>query len=293
MNTIQKIAQMLSGSPVFSRAERLWQKNYDDYWLRLSKLDKLYLGIYIILRDYSKGTFPPTFSDQAQAYEAEANFFFSLPGVNPTEALESDMRKPFWLGNERYIAYFLELCEALKQCGIKPPQTIVELGAGSGWMSEFLALMKFKAIATTIGDSSVEQIQKRSQSLERKGIKNTLKGLQAPMEAIDSVLGKQGDLPVNVVFVFEALHHAYDWQKTFEASYNCLKPGGWLLICREPNLLHTFVSYRLALLSNTHEIGMSRSAMLKALRSVGFRKQVILKNKVHFFFRPHWIAAQK
>ena len=289
----QWLSKKISQSFLYSRAAKLWELNQKDYWLHLSKLEKIYVGSYIILRDYSEGNFPPTFSDQALAYASEENFFFSLSGVDPTEALESDLRKPFWLGNERYITHFLEFCDALKACGIQPSQTILELGAGSGWMSEFLAMMKFKAIATTIGQSSVDQIQTRAKSLDINGFSNELKGFQAAMESIDVALQKEGESLVDVVFVFEALHHAYDWEKTFAAVYRSLKPGGWFIICREPNLSHTFVSYRLAKLSNTHEIGMSRRAMLKALKKIGFQNHKILKNYLHFWVRPHWIAAQK
>lgn len=293
MNSLQYLSGALSRSPLYKKAEQLRQANEENYWLPLNRVEKLYLGSHMILQDYAEGNFPPTFEDQSLAYEAEQNFFFALPGVDAEAALESDLRKPFWLGNERYLKYFLELCDALRVCGIKPPQTILELGAGSGWMSEFLALMRFRAIATTIGESSVEQIGRRSKSLEAKGFSNSLIGFQAAMESIDDTLKQKGESPVDAVFVFEALHHAYDWQKTFDAVYNSLKPGGWFVICREPNLLHTFVSYRAAKLSNTHEIGMSRTAMLKVLREVGFQRQIVLKNRLHFWVKPHWIAAQK
>ena len=293
MGFFKYCAGVISKSPFYRKANDLWQANQKDYWLPLSKLEKVYVGSYIILRDYAEGYFPPTFTDQALAYEAEEQFFFALPGVDPAEALESDLRKPFWLGNERYLNYFLELCEALKSCGIAPPQTILELGAGSGWMSEFLAAMKFKVIATTIGPSSVEQIHKRAESLEVKGFPDSLSGFQSAMESIDMTLQQKGEPQVDVIFVFEALHHAYDWRKTFSAVYNSLKPGGWFLICREPNLLHTYISYRVAKLSNTHEIGMGRAEMLKTLSDVGFKENIVLKNHLHYFLRPHWIAAQK
>ncbi|NEZ66551.1 class I SAM-dependent methyltransferase [Leptolyngbyaceae cyanobacterium CCMR0082] len=293
MSFLQYLSEVFAKSPFYAKAERLWQENQENYWLPLSKLEKVYLGSYIILKDYAKGDFPPTFADQALAYEAEESFFFSLPGVNPKQALESDMRKPFWFQNERYIRYFLELSYSLKVCNIKPPQTILELGAGSGWMSEFLASMGFKAIATTIGQSSVDQIQQRIKSLQAKGLGNNLKGFRSPMESIDISLQREGDPLVDAIFVFEALHHAYDWRKTFSAVYNSLKSGGWFLICREPNVLHTFISYRVARLSNTHEIGMSRAEILGTLRDLGFQKQIVLKNHVHFLIKPHWIAAQK
>ena len=293
MNIYREIAQFLSQSAIFKQAKNLWEQNQKNYWLRLSKLQKLYLGTYIILRDYAQDSFPPSFTDQALAYEAESNFFSALPGVDKQIALDTEIHKPFWFGNERYLEYFIEICKFFKTLGIAPPQTIVELGAGSGWMSEFLALMKFQAIATTIGATSIDQNYQRIKSVECKNSGLSFKVFKSPMESIDICLSEQGELPVDVIFVFEALHHAYDWRTTFKAVYNSLKPGGWFLICREPNLLHTFVSYRLALLSNTHEIGMSRSEMLKSLTDIGFTKSIILKNYFHFFIRPHWIASQK
>jgi SAM-dependent methyltransferase len=48
------------------------------------------------------------------------------------------------------------------------------------------------------------------------------------------------------VFVFEALHHAFDWRQAIQASFHCLKEGGWLVLANEPNLLHTYISYRVA-----------------------------------------------
>ncbi len=39
-----------------------------------------------------------------------------------------------------------------------------------------------------------------------------------------------------VVYVFEALHHAFDWRQAIQSSFECLRPGGWLLICQEPAL---------------------------------------------------------
>ncbi len=121
-------------------------------------MGKIYLGIYLILKDYGEGLFSPQFEDQQAAYEGKINYFNSLPGINPSVALEIDIRKPFWFGNYTYIKYFLHLCKILEKCEIHPPQKILELGAGSGWMSEFLAVMKFNAIATTISHNLMNLI---------------------------------------------------------------------------------------------------------------------------------------
>ena len=70
-------------------------------------------------------------------------------------------------------------------------------------------------------------------------------------------------------------------------------PGGWLLLCDEPNWLHTFVSYRVAKLSNTHEIGFTRRQLTGQLRQTGFQEVVIARNRFGFLVKPHWLAAQK
>ena len=180
MKFLQQTAQQLSNYPVFNRARTLWEENQKNYWLPLNKLEKLYLGVYIILQDYSQGLFPPTFEDQQAAYEGEINFFYSLPGINPSVALETDMRKPFWFRGYKYINYFLKLCKTFEKCGISPPQKVLELGAGSGWMSEFLSVMKFQVVATTISQSSIEQIERRISSLEQKGFPVTLQCYENP-----------------------------------------------------------------------------------------------------------------
>jgi hypothetical protein len=54
----------------------------------------------------------------------------------------------------------------------------------------------------------------------------------------------------------------------------------------------SLLSYRAAHLSNTHEIGMSRTKMREHLREVGFTNALVLRNRLHGFYRPHWLAAR-
>ena len=295
MNILQKISQKISNCPFFTKAKKLWEDNQNNFFLPLNKFQKLYVGIYVILKDYSEGIFPPTFEDQQLAYDNEMNYFYNLPGIKPSLILDSEIRKPFWFSNEKYIKYFVKISEIMNKCGIKPPQKIIELGAGSGWMCEFFSAMKFQAIATTIAPDNIKQINKRIASLKEKDIDVTLQVFQTPMETIDEFFKENNPqiLPVDAVFVFEALHHAYDWEKSIESAFKSLKSGGWLLICNEPNLLHTFISYRVAKLSNTHEIGLSRSSLIKKMKEIGFQKIVTYSNKIDFMVKTHWIVAQK
>lgn len=160
-----------------------------------------------------------------------------------------------------------------------------------GWMTEFLALMGFNIIGTSISPHEIENANKRIKSIAEKQIKVCLEFIATPMESIAEATESRGLF--DTVFVFEALHHAYDWRKAITDSYSCLKPGGWLIICNEPNLIHTYVSYRVAKLSNTHEIGFKRTELISHLKKTNFTQIKILKNKIDYFIAPHWIAAQK
>ena len=79
----QKIAQYLSDSSLLKTGKELWTKNERDYFLAMSKWEKLAAGMLIILSDYAVGEFPPRFEDQAKAYAAEKGYLFNLPGLRP------------------------------------------------------------------------------------------------------------------------------------------------------------------------------------------------------------------
>lgn len=293
MRLCRTTATKLAALTCFNSSRELWEKNKDFWNLPLSKKQKLKIGSYIILRDFGEGLFPPTFDDQQKAYNAEINYRFNLPGTSPATASTADLRKPFWDGPamRRYMANFMDLTCALERCHVHPPQRLLELGCGVGWMAEFLALMGFSVLGTSISPHDIMDAEKRLESLRLKGLSVDLKFRKTPME---SVAEATRDLePFDATFVFEALHHAFDWSKAIDSAFECLKPGGWLLICNEPNWIHTFSSYRVARLSNTHEVGFLRRDLMDHLKQKGFKDVSILKNSLHFRVRPHWIAAKK
>src|SRR5213078_1622874 len=123
-------------------------------------------------------------------------------------------------------------------------------------MAEFLAISGYSVVGTSIGPNEIKIAEKRAAGFRIKELPDTLSFKVSPMECGSAALDGQTDF--DVVLVFEALHHAFDWRPAIKASHDCLKQGGWLVLANEPNLLHTFISYRAARLSNTHEIGMSR-----------------------------------
>jgi cyclopropane fatty-acyl-phospholipid synthase-like methyltransferase len=143
----------------------------------------------------------------------------------------------------------------------------------------------------SISPSDIADARKRIKSIRAKGLQRSLRFEISTMETVAETVGPQNYY--DSVFVFEALHHAFDWRETVRSSFACLKPKGWLLLCNEPNVLHTFVSYRVARLANTHEIGFKKRELVAELRKVGFKTIISAGAKLHCRVRPHWLFAQK
>ena len=247
----------------------------------------------MILRDFGNGLFPPTFTDQQMAYSAEIDYHLSLPGMVADNVSDAGLRKLFrdgYLGR-KYLSDFIKLTLALEHCGVQPPQRLLELGCGSGWMAEFLGLMKYSVLGTFIAPHDIGSAQQRIDSIKAKRVEVDIAFRVTPMETVAESTSDLGLF--DAAFVFEALHHAFDWRKSVDSTFACLKLGGWFLICNEPNWLHTFISYRVARLSNTHEIGFVRKEIIAQLKRSGFRNIDILEKSPRLGYKPHWIAAQK
>jgi SAM-dependent methyltransferase len=293
VNVTRSIARTLAHGPLLSKGKRLFEQNSKDWNCLSSKSDKLQAGLYLILEDYSKGLFPPKFEDQAKAYAAEINYRNHIPGQTVETVNRGELRKPFWFGRpaEKYFNSFIRLTKLLAQINVHPPARLLELGCGTGWMAEFLAIMDFDVTGTSISPTDIKDARARLDGVVAKGMNVKLRFEVAPMEAVDEMVGPRNYY--DAVFVYEALHHAFDWRQAIQSSFECLRPGGWLLICREPNVLHTFISYRVAKLSNSHEIGFQRGALTGHLRKVGFSTVKYLSTPFHFWVKNHWIIAQK
>ena len=293
VNLSRTLAGKLANSFLLHRGKSLFERNSRDWNAVSSPSGKLLAGLYLILNDYSLGLFPPKFEDQARAYAAEVNYRANIPGLSHETIHAGELQKPFWFGRpvEKYFSSFIQLVNLLEETGVRPPASLLEIGCGTGWMAEFLAIAGFDVIGTSIAPTDIEDARLRINSIAARGITAKLRFEIAPMESVDTAVGPRNHY--DAVFVYEALHHAFDWRQAIDASFRCLRPGGWLLICKEPNYLHTFVSYRVAKLSKTHEIGFSRGALTSQLAKSGFTKIQYRGATFHFWIKDHWIIAQK
>jgi 2-polyprenyl-3-methyl-5-hydroxy-6-metoxy-1,4-benzoquinol methylase len=289
----RRVAGWLADSPIAAPGRRLMESNLRDYHLRLSKWGKLAAGSWLILRDYADGRFPPTFEDQQKAYQGEIDYFASIPGSARERMIADHVVKPFWDAHwfGKYAADLSRLLRMFEQLGVPADARLLELGCGCGWMAEFLAIKGYDVTGTTIAPDDVGIGTKRVAALVARGLPERLRFRVAPMESVDESVRDVG--PFDVVFVFEALHHAFDWRRSIHAAARALKPGGWLVLANEPNLIHTFVSYRVGRLTNTHEIGMSGPQLRAEMTAAGLGEHRVFQPAFDNRITAHWLAGRR
>jgi 2-polyprenyl-3-methyl-5-hydroxy-6-metoxy-1,4-benzoquinol methylase len=289
---LRRLASALAGSFLLSRARKLTAKNRADWNLPVSRADNLLICLYLILSDYATGLFPPARLDRATAHENEMQYGHGLGGVSWEEFQAKEMRKPFWDGNaaDKYLNGFVRLLRLFESLGVAPGSRVLELGCGAGWMAEFFALTGYHVIATTLAPGDGPGVESRAAALRAKGVTSELVFKLTPMEDVDQVVEPNS---FDAAYIHQALHHVYDWKAALRTAFRTLKPGGWMIIADEPNVLHTFTSYRMGTLSRTHEIGMSRRQIIRCLRDAGYGEVRTISPRFDDRLHPLWIAARK
>jgi len=136
-------------------------------------------------------------------------------------------RKPFgdpW-GHE-YWGKWQTITFALNALGISEGATVLDVGAGGGWTTLFLAESGYRATGVDIAPANIEVAVARAQRI----------GVQAEFVAADMDtlnLNRQFD----AVLVFDALHHTTRQSTVISRIANHLAPNGWVIF-GEPSWLH-------------------------------------------------------
>ena len=163
----------------------------------------------------------PSFSEHADA--AELEFRERHEPYDGLEVAEIFFRR------KRVLDY---LDHALARVGLEPAGVVVELGAGSCWLSA--ALSCFDAVERVV---AVEFSERRLVSFAPV----SLALLDAPAEKVERRVAdfyRHGLEPesADLVVLDAAFHHASDPRRLAEVVFELTKPGGSALLLREPTL---------------------------------------------------------
>jgi SAM-dependent methyltransferase len=178
----------------------------------------------------------------AVAEAAAASPLTRGPGLSELadrDELEYREQHESWPDPLRDVPAFLERKElvrkleyALAQAGLEPAGTVVELGAGTCWLAATLA--RRPAVERVIG---IEFSERRLVELAPV----TIAVLGAPAAKVERRVADfyahgLGEQVAEWVFMDAAFHHAADPVALARVAHDLLRPGGRLVLTREPTL---------------------------------------------------------
>ena len=140
-----------------------------------------------------------------------------------------------------------------------PAQTVADLGAGEGTLSQLLAKTAKKVIAI---DNSPKMVEFGAKLAAEHGFTN----LEYRLGDIEDPPIEKGS--VDLAILSQALHHAIRPQRAIEAAHGILRPGGRLVIL--DLLSHRFERARE--LYADHWLGFSEVQLHQWLEEAGFEK---------------------
>lgn len=145
---------------------------------------------------------------------------------------------------------------------IKPNQTLLDIGAGAGWTTQFFNQCKLNAIALDISPHWKTLISKR----------NT----HVPFIIGDAENMQFKNNSFNYITFYNSFHHMDNTKKVIEECYRILKPGGKVIFL-EPGIDHTesHITQTATTRFNTEEHGINPFKLKKQCRSTGFSKSYI------------------
>jgi SAM-dependent methyltransferase len=164
----------------------------------------------------------PQFSDQADSQE--------LVFWEDVEDFGSGLASAYGFFRQKRVLDFFDY--ALRRCRVEPAGTVVELGAGSCWASAAVACFPAveRVVAVEFSRRRLTEIAPASMAI-----------LSAPAEKIERRLADfyahgLGDGTADLVIMDAAFHHAADPARIAHVLFDLTKPGGSVMLMREPTL---------------------------------------------------------
>lgn len=130
----------------------------------------------------------------------------------------------FW--GSAYFTKWAGISHALFELGLQRGAKVLDVGAGVGWTTVFLAETGFEATGVDIAPASVAVAERRAERYNASA-----RFAVADMDTL--ALGQTYD----AVLIFDALHHTVRQGEVIRRVAKHVKPGGWVLFV-EPTWLH-------------------------------------------------------
>ena len=146
--------------------------------------------------------------------------------------------------------------EVVAKLGLKPGETVADIGAGSGYFTVRLARAvgpSGKVYAVDIDPGMLQYIRQRAKKDHLKNIQTILAGAHDP---------KLAPASVDLIFICDTLHHISEREKYYPLLARALKPGGRLVD----------VDFHKRALPLGPPVGMkiSRKALIEEVKPAGF-----------------------
>lgn len=199
-----------------------------------------------------------------------------------TDGLAHARRKPFV---PHHAGIHLADLAAFLQLLPPPPQRVLDVGCGTGWLSVRLAQCGYDVTGI---DISPDAIAVARDDAARRDLSNA----HFELADYESFTASQ---PFDAVLFYDSLHHAESELAALRAAHAVLRPGG-VVITIEPGRGHSTSpdSLNAVRTYGVHERDMPPSLILAAARAAGFQRHLVLPRPFDVnrtFYRPAYHRA--
>jgi SAM-dependent methyltransferase len=157
------------------------------------------------------------------------------------DQLTPDQSLGFWQkpldhnpGHPSFFAAMYQLFNGIQAMNLAPGSTIIEVGAGAGWATEWLAGLNYRVICVEPSAAMVDVAKQRVRNFldVRK-----LSPLYANVSWICTTIEEANldDEIADAVLFFESFHHVIDEHRTLASTHRILRSGGAICILGDSN----------------------------------------------------------